>query len=107
MTPAGLALGFAGMAALSLGMDRHYEQVFGGEPGRCRLAALRLFGALLLALALEPAVKAYGASVGAATWAAELTLGAVAVALLLSYAPRTLLPLAPASAALAAWWWMA
>lgn len=91
MTALGLLLAFCGFAALSLSMERHYEQVFEQAPLRARMFALRAGGWLLLAVAALPAIGHAGTSLGLAIWAGELTVGAIAVMLVLSYAPRRLI----------------
>lgn len=90
----GLAGAYAGMAALSLAMDRHAEQVHGRGPRAAWRVGLRLLGALLLALAAAPCVEAWGASVGVVVWLGLLSAGALLLVLLLPYAPRAVRPLA-------------
>ncbi|MYN14848.1 DUF3325 family protein [Pusillimonas sp. TS35] len=87
-----IALAMSGMAALSLGMARHYGQVFGGVPAWGWARLLKCVGWSLVLGALVPAVSAEGASVGAALWVVELTFAALAVTLLHSYAPRLVAP---------------
>src|SRR5690606_1027529 len=60
MSGVGLALSMAGMAALSLGMDKHHEQVFGDASTMRRTRLFKLLGWLLLALAVIPCVQVYG-----------------------------------------------
>jgi hypothetical protein len=95
----GVALAYAGMAALSLAMDRHCEQLTGLRevPVRLRMS-LRLAGTALLAAALVPCVMAWGASVGTVAWLGLLSAGALPVALLLPYRPRGAAGLAVLSA---------
>lgn len=84
-----LALCFAGMAALSLAMDRHHAQWSGRDaPPPGQRTALRLGGGLLLVWALWVSVAAWGAGVGAIAWCGWLTAGALSVAATLSYRPR-------------------
>lgn len=84
-----LLLAFGGMAALSLAMDRHHEQLTGREgPGRGRRAGLRVTGTALLIAALWSSTQGWGASVGVVVWLGCLSAGALAVTLGLSYAPR-------------------
>lgn len=84
-----LALCLAGMAALSLAMDRHGEHLTGrGEPSRKVRIAARAIGALLLALALWRCVVAWGPSVGPVAWCGGLTAGALLAAGLLTWRPR-------------------
>lgn len=94
MTGIGIALGFSGLAALSLGLDRHYEQALGSEPGTGRKWFAKLSGWCLIGWAAIHAAQVYGPSVGLAIWAAELTLAAVAAVLVLSYRSRWLAPVA-------------
>lgn len=83
------ALCFAGMAALSLAMDRHYEQVAGASEWSCRHRwVLRPLGWLLLAASLWPCITAWGIGVGLTAWCGWLTAGAMAVAWTLPYIPR-------------------
>lgn len=87
------------MAALSLAMDRHYEQVSGRfYVPRWQRIALRVLGALLLLLSLWVCMAGSGVSVGAVTWAGWLTASALAVALLLTYVPRVVPITAPLAA---------
>ncbi|MFM9926450.1 DUF3325 domain-containing protein [Variovorax sp. H27-G14] len=95
----GLALAFAGMAGLSLAMDRHYDQLtrLREAPVRHRLT-LRVAGAVLLAAAIVPCVMAWGATVGTVAWLGLLSAGALPVALLLPYRPRGMAGLAACAA---------
>lgn len=85
---AALALAYAGMAALSLAMARHHQQLLRREASPVRRRCLRALGALALLLALLPCVVAWGASVGVVVWLGFLSMGALLLALMLSYAPR-------------------
>lgn len=83
------ALSFAGMAALGVAMDRHYEQVTGrAEPPRAHRMALRGMGCGLLAASLWTCIAGSGLSVGLVAWCGWLTAGAMAVAWTLPYMPR-------------------
>ncbi|RZT10388.1 Protein of unknown function [Duganella sp. CF402] len=89
-----LGLSYAGMAALSLAIDRHHRQVYGCDaPGR-RRSMLRAAGSVLLILALLPCVLLWGAGAGCVAWLGVLTVGALAAALQLPYWPRSAIPLA-------------
>ncbi|WP_454256596.1 DUF3325 domain-containing protein [Pseudomonas sp. Marseille-Q8238] len=95
----GLALSYAGMAGLSLGMNRHAAQVWPkkkltpfGQRG------LRLGGWLLLALALLPCLWTWGVSVGIVAWIGLIGAGALLLVLLLAYRPRPAAALAGLSA---------
>lgn len=86
---AALALCFAGMSALSLAMDRHYEQFTGhSEPPPLQRRWLRGFGSAALALAVWPCVAHWGWGIGLTAWCAWLTAGGMAVAWTLPYIPR-------------------
>lgn len=81
-----LALAFAGMAALSAAMDRHYEQLTRRrETPRLLRVVLRALGSLLIALALAPCVLAWGGSVGTVVWLGFVSAGALCVVLLLAW----------------------
>jgi len=86
---AALASALAGFFALSLAMDRHYEDSFGRgqSPGR-RARWLQLGGAVGLVLSLVLCAGLRGAAQGVVLWCGVLTASAVVVSLLLSYAPR-------------------
>lgn len=85
-----LGLAYAGMASLSLAMDRHHGQVFGRDAAPTLRRALQLAGSVLLALAIWPCVAGWSATVGVVAWLGFLSAGALGVALLLPYAPRLL-----------------
>lgn len=79
----------AGMAALSLAMDRHYEQVTGRrEIPPLQQVLLRVLGVTLLAGGLVCTVTSWGAVVGPLVWLGFVTGGALLVAWGLPYAPR-------------------
>ena len=82
-------LAYAAMAALALSMSRHQEQFIGRELAPQQVRALRAGGWVLLALALQPALAAWGTQVGIAGWLGVLSLAALAIGLQLSYAPRS------------------
>ncbi|WP_338767988.1 DUF3325 domain-containing protein [Massilia sp. METH4] len=98
-----LALSYAAMAAVSLSMERHQEQVAGKA---VPAMPLRLGGWLLLAVALVPAIAAWGTSVGILAWLGFLTLAALAVGLQMTYSPRPVRWTAPAAALLGTVAWL-
>lgn len=98
-----LALGYAAMAALSLSMERHQEQVYGKAFGAM---PLRLGGWTLLAVALVPAIAAWGSAVGILAWLGFLTFAALGIGLQMTYAPRPVRWTAPAAALLGAVAWL-
>jgi hypothetical protein len=82
---AALALAFAGMAALAFAMDRHYEQLTGARELPAGLGLrLRCLGVPLLALALIPALQAWGGSVGTVAWLGFVSAGALTAVALIS-----------------------
>ncbi|WP_084399861.1 DUF3325 domain-containing protein [Henriciella aquimarina] len=85
-----LLISFAGLALLALSMDRHYRQVFGGFGSVRHSQRVRLAGWGLLALALGILFAARGFAWGLTIWTGLLTIAAVALILLLTYAPHTL-----------------
>jgi Protein of unknown function (DUF3325) len=86
-----LGLSYAGMASLSLAMDRHHGQVWGRDAAVNVRRALQMAGAVLLALAIWPCVAGWSATVGFVAWLGFISAGALLVALLLPYAPRLVL----------------
>jgi len=87
---AALAAAIAGFAALSLAMDRHWEQLHGrwSEPAIPARQWLRAGGTLGLLVSLGACIGLHGAGQGWVTWAGMLTLAALTLALTLSYAAR-------------------
>ncbi len=81
-------LSYAGMAGLSLAMDRHHAQVWGRDARPAARWGLRGIGSLLLATAVLPCVWGWGGSVGAVLWLGFLSAGALLVVGWLSLAPR-------------------
>jgi hypothetical protein len=87
---AALAAAIAGFAALSLAMDRHWEQLHGrwSEPAIPSRQWLRAGGTLGLLASLAACIALRGAGQGWVAWAGMLTLAGVSLALTLSYAAR-------------------
>ena len=76
----------AGFAALALSMHKHHRDVFGTAPTRGRTLALQGAGWLLLTASVWPCVAHSGWSIGLVLWIGLLTVAALTVALLLTYA---------------------
>ena len=88
MTIAALSMAFAGFAALSLAMRRHFRAVYGNvDPTPRQRRALCLAGSTLLAAACAACVAVWGWPVGIVALAGVLSCGAFASVLLLTYAP--------------------
>ncbi|MGO4156215.1 DUF3325 domain-containing protein [Cupriavidus sp. YAF13] len=84
-----LALTYSGFTALSQTLDRHYADRHGRGAAPSPAARLRLqgLGWAALALALAACVQQQGWPMGSVSWIGTLTLGALVLVLLLSYAP--------------------
>lgn len=96
------ALSYAGFMVLCLSMSRHRREVFDRVfPPRFDVR-LRGLGFALLLLALWASALHSGWQIGAVLWIALLTLAALLVALMLSYAPRQMPALAAGLLPLAA-----
>lgn len=88
------ALSYAGLSGVCLAMSRHHEHVW-RQPGsvlRCRI--LRVSGWLLLSLSLVCCVISQSIAIGLVVWFGMLSVAALAVTLLLTYAPRASVPCA-------------
>ncbi|AEE66537.1 DUF3325 domain-containing protein [Bordetella pertussis] len=84
-------LAYAGFAALSLGMDRHYEDVFDRALPRRRRLALRSLEWLGLALSLWASAGAWGWNYGTVEWIGILSLAGLLLIWLLTFWPRAAL----------------
>lgn len=90
----GLALAYVGWTALSLGMDRHYADIYGRgkEPPRRERNLYRLIGSVALLGTFLVSVRLQGWTVGSVLCLGIMTSGALLLVLLLTYAPhRTVL----------------
>lgn len=85
-----LLLALPAFAALSQAMERHHEQVHGVVPSVQAMWLWRAAGMLLLILSLAVCLHTWGTSVAIAAWLGVLTLAALPVALMLTYAPQRL-----------------
>ncbi|MEM6549228.1 MAG: DUF3325 family protein [Pseudomonadota bacterium] len=99
------AAAWTGFALIALSQERHWKRV--GAVARAKSASagdlsmpyapapsLRIAGGASLAVSLVLCFLRDGASFGAILWVSALTLAALAVALMLAYAPAALSPLA-------------
>lgn len=87
-TALALALAYAGLASLCLGMRRHYRQVWNLDAGPVARAALRIGGWLCLALSLLASVAVWGEATGAVAWLGALSAAGFLLIFLLPYTPR-------------------
>lgn len=89
MTSIAIGLMCLGCLALSLSLRRHYRQVFNDASAyERRLWPLRIAGYGLVALALWPCVREFGAPIGICLWLSVLALAAFLQVMLLTYRPR-------------------
>ena len=87
MILAAFCLAYAGFAALSLAMDRHYEAVFDRAiPSRHR-QPLRIFGWAGLAFSLWAAGLSYGWSYGFVEWIGMLAIAGMLLIWILTFKP--------------------
>jgi len=85
---ASLALAHAGLTGLALAMERHHRQLRPAAlPGRGTRATFRAAGWALLALSHWMSLAAWGAATGTAAWFGVLSTAALALVLMLPYAP--------------------
>lgn len=80
-------LGFAGLAALALAMDRHHRQVWPRGLPRHRRVLWRLAGVAGLLASFAVCAAQAGWAVGAVLWLGLLSAAAPMVTLVLSYRP--------------------
>jgi len=84
----GLCLGIAAWCLLSLGLEKHHQQVFAGAFRPARARALRGAGWALLALDFGLFVWGWGWAQGPIFWTAALIVSALAWTLLMTMAPK-------------------
>lgn len=85
---------FSGLVVLSLSMNRHYKIILQRKLARQQVFPLRLAGWMLLSVCMILCVLEFGFGIGLTTFFAVLSLVGFVQILLLSYAPKTLMPLA-------------
>ena len=95
------AFTYAGLAALSLAMNRHAREVFQRELADAPRLALRCAGGCLLVVSLILTAAGSGWPVGTVEWFGMLIASAVACVLLLTYYPKAVAVLAAALPVLA------
>lgn len=105
---AALLLAFAAFAAIAASMDRHGDQ-FGMKaqalsPGR--ILWWRAGGFVLLGVSLLKCLQHWNTSIAIAAWLGLLTFAAMALGLVLTYAPHKARQLACCTAALGALLWL-
>ena len=92
----------AGMAALSLAMERHARQALSRPWSARARRGLRGVGAAALAFAGMQCVDTHGPGVGLVAWCGWLNAAGLIVVLLLAHRPRALGPVGVAGAFAAA-----
>jgi hypothetical protein len=85
---ASFALCYAGLSGLCLAMNRHHQQVLRRPASAAWTRGLRAAGWGALALSVLCAGAGWGASVGMVVWFGILSVAALAIVVLLPYAPR-------------------
>lgn len=80
-----LLFAYAGSAGCGLAMERHRAHAFTRVPGARALLALRVWGALCLALSLVACARAWGGPIGSVAWFAIVSVGAGVFTALLRY----------------------
>ena len=105
MALAAILLAFAAFTVIAASMDRHTGQLGTEQLQPARQQACRWAGFALLAVSLAPCLLRWGPSVAVAAWLGLLTFAAMALGLLLTYAPQWGRRVAPVAAAagLLAW----
>ena len=81
---------YLAMTMISATMSRHQDQLLASIPAPRLVQGLRYGGWLVLAVALAPALRTWGVSVGIAAWLGLLTFACLALALQLTYRPRSI-----------------
>lgn len=84
----GLCLALAAWCLLSLGLEKHHQQVFAGGFRPARARALRGAGWVLLALDFGLFAYGWGWAQGPIFWTAALIVSALAWTLLMTMAPK-------------------
>ena len=87
---AGLAFAYGGWTALSIGMDRHYADMHGRgkEPDQRTRRLCRMVGTVALILTYAACVSVQGWAIGSVLCLGTMTISALLLVLLLSYAPQ-------------------
>lgn len=94
----GFALCLLAWPLFALAMDKHQPQLLARGLPQAARRSLRVLAWVLLVLALAVFLGAKGAGQGPVFWGASLVLSAIAWVLLLTFAARSALALAAASA---------
>ncbi|AZY52080.1 DUF3325 domain-containing protein [Bordetella avium] len=88
MSVAAFFLAYAGFAALSLAMERHFEDVFDRPPPPALQRWLRTGGTLALAASLWLCARVSGWSYGIVLWTGLLTVAGLLLIGIMTYRPR-------------------
>ncbi|AHV91240.1 DUF3325 domain-containing protein [Bordetella holmesii] len=108
MNAAAFCLAYARFTALSMAMDRHFEDAFDRTLPAGLRRALRAGGSLALALSLWLCARLHGWSYGSVLWIGMLSISGLLLIWVMTYRPRAAwtagiacLAIAPLFAALA------
>jgi hypothetical protein len=85
-------LSLLGFGCLALSVPRHCRHVFGRELQKSIVRVLRAAGSLLLAASFVTSFERWGALFGTVTWFCMLSVSAVTITALLTYAARVRWP---------------
>jgi len=83
-----LVLACAGMVGLSLGLERHYKQLFANKPGTARLRILRAWGWLALGASFLACIAAWGWAMGPVGWLGMISVAGLLWVMLAPYIKR-------------------
>lgn len=97
---------FSGLVVLSLSMNRHHQQMRDSKLLKQHTQPIRWIGWGLLTLCAALCIQAFGFGIGLATFFAILSLVGFIQVALLSYAPKTVLPLSIALPLSSGFVWM-
>ncbi|ASK33720.1 DUF3325 domain-containing protein [Alloalcanivorax mobilis] len=101
-----LALAYAGLTALALGMKRHHQSLLGAKPSDARLRAFRVTGWALIALMLLCCLRLWPLGLALSLAFGLATLAGLPLIFLLPYRPRLAARLAlalPLAAGVGVW----
>lgn len=84
---------FSGLVVLSLSMTRHHQQMRDTKLLKQYTQPIQWVGWILLTACIALCIQVFGFGIGLATFFAILSLVGFVQVALLSYAPKTLLPL--------------
>lgn len=100
MTFLALCLAYGGLCCLCLSMPKHYQSLMGSAPAAWETTVFKAVGWIGQVLALGACWLSRGAAIGTVLYVGMLTLGGIALILMLPYRPKWPLYLASTGTAL-------